>query len=156
MYVEHTLKPIIEFKDQNPLPIKYFGFSSLGQSLARYFYDCRGDEVYTKSQLNAQCQHADVSSAVHAQFRSIPSNAIADTDRYSIEIPMHVAASHDARMCVASDDSFNSIRNGYEFGMYCAFQALSWIDFDMRQFHLCFFFILPCPKSMFVILMCEL
>lgn len=119
VYVEHTLKPIIEFKDPNPLHIKYFGFSSLGQSLARYFYDCRGDEVYTNTQLNAQCQHVNVSSDMHTQFHSIPSNSIADTDRYSIEIPMHVAASHDAKFVVASDNSFNSIRNGYEFGMYC-------------------------------------
>lgn len=164
MYVEHTLKPIIEFKDPNPLPIKYFGFSSLGQSLARYFYDCRGDEVYTKSQLSERCQYGNVSSDVHAQFHPIPSNAIADTDRYAIEIPIYVAASHDARMCVASDNSFNSIRNGYEIGMYCELQALASMDFDICQFHshFCSFFIsllfseFPRPKSLFTILMCEL
>lgn len=121
VYVEHTLKPIIEFKDKNPLQIKYFGFSSLGQSLARYFYDCRGEEVYTKSQLNAQCQRVNVSSAMHTKFHSIPSNPMADTDRYSIEIPMHVDASHDAKFVVASDNSFNSIRNGYEIGMYIVY-----------------------------------
>lgn len=118
VYVEHTLKPIIEYKDAKPLQIKYFGFSSLGFSLARYFYDCSGDKVYTKSQLNTRCQHANVSSALHTQFHSIPSNSLADTDRYSIEISMYLAGSHDAHIVVASDNSFNSIRNGYEFGMY--------------------------------------
>ncbi|XP_055311129.1 uncharacterized protein LOC129573947 [Sitodiplosis mosellana] len=114
-YVEHTLKPIIEFKDSNPLQIKYFGFSSLGQSLARYFYDCRGDEVYTKSQLQSQCQHVNTTSNEHTQFHRIPDNSITDTDQYSIEIPLYVAASHDAHILLASDNSFNSIRNGYEF-----------------------------------------
>lgn len=165
VYVEHTLKPIIEFKDPNPLQIKYFGFSSLGQSLARYFYACRGDEVYTKAQLNARCQYANVSSAVHTQFHPIPTNSIADTDRYSIEIPMHVAASHDARMVVASDNSFNSIRNGYEFGMYClSVCSTRWhlALFDTCQFHrynICFFLFRSlnvCQILVTCVLMCEL
>lgn len=117
-YIEHTLKPIIEFKDSNPLQIKYFGFSSLGQSLARYFYDCRNDEVYTKSQLQSQCQHVDTTSDEHTQFHRIPDNSITDTDQHSIEIPLYLAASHDAHILLASDNSFNSIRNGYEFGSY--------------------------------------
>lgn len=117
-YVEHTLKPIIEFKDPNPLQIKYFGFSSLGQSLARYFYDCRGDEVYTKSQLQSHCQHVNTASNEHTQFHRIPDNSITNTDQYSIEIPLHVAATHDAHILLASDNSFNSIRSGYEFGLY--------------------------------------
>lgn len=116
-YVEHTLKPIIEFKDSNPLQIKYFGFSSLGQSLARYFYDCHGDEVYTKSQLQSKCQHANVTSNEHSKFYRIPNNSINDADQYAIEIPMQVAASHDAHILLAPDDSFDSIRNGYELGL---------------------------------------
>lgn len=115
-YVEHTLKPIIEFKDPNPLQIKYFGFSSLGQSLARYFYDCRGDEVYTKSQLRSHCQHINSSSSELIQFNRISDNEINNADQYSLEIPLHVAATSDAHILFASDDSFNSIRNGYEFG----------------------------------------
>lgn len=120
-YVEHTLKPIIEFKDSNPLQIKYFGFSSLGQSLARYFYDCRGDEVYTKSQLQSHCQNVNTTSNEHTEFHIIPDNSISDTDQYSIEIPLHLAASHDAHILLSSDNSFNSIRNGYEFGMYTSY-----------------------------------
>lgn len=111
-YVEHTLKPIIEFKDSNPLQIKYFGFSSLGQSLARYFYDCRGDEVYAKSQLQSDCQQANVSSNEHTQFYPISNKFINDV----LEIPLHVAAAHDAHILLASDNTLDSIRNGYEFG----------------------------------------
>lgn len=116
-YVEHTLKPIIEFKDQNPLQIKYFGFSSLGQSLARYFYDCRGDEVYTDSQLQSACQHVNASSNDHTEFKPIPSNDITNADQHSLEIPLHVAASHDAHILLASDNSFDLIRNGYKIGL---------------------------------------
>lgn len=117
-YVEHSMKPIIEFKDSNPLQIKYFGFSSLGQSLARYFYDCRGDEVYTKSQLEQRCQYANITSSEHTQFHAIPTNAIDNIpNQYSMEIPLHVAAAHDAHILLASDNTFNSIRNGYEFGL---------------------------------------
>lgn len=115
-YIEHTLKPVIEYRDPSPLPIKYFGFSSLGQSLARYFYDCRGEEVYTKSQLQAHCQSANVSSDEHTQFNRIPDNSIMGADQYSLEIPLHVAASHDAHILLSSDASFDSIRYGYEFG----------------------------------------
>lgn len=116
-YVEHTLKPIIEYKDPNPLEIKYFGFSSLGQSLARYFYDCHGDEVYTNAQLETYCQHASISSNDYTQFYAIPSNSIGDTEQYPIEIPLHVAAPHDAHILLASDNSFDSARYGYEFGL---------------------------------------
>lgn len=115
-YVEHTLKPIIEYKDTNVLRIKYFGFSSLGQSLARYFYDCRGDEVYTKSQLQSHCQSVNASSEEHTQFNRIPDSSIIDADQYSVEIPLYVAASHDAHILLSSDNSFDSIRHGYEIG----------------------------------------
>ncbi|XP_031630189.1 uncharacterized protein LOC116345171 [Contarinia nasturtii] len=114
-YIEHSLKPIIEFKDSNPLKIKYFGFSSLGQSLARYFYDCRGDEAYTKSQLNSRCQHVNTTNIEHTEFHRIPDNSITDTTQYDVEIPLYVAAQHDAHILLSSDNSSNTIHNGYEF-----------------------------------------
>lgn len=80
--------------------------------MARYFYDCRGDEVYAKSQLQSDCQQANVSSNEHTQFYPISNKFINDV----LEIPLHVAAAHDAHILLASDNSFDSIRNGYEFG----------------------------------------
>lgn len=115
-YVEHTLKPVIEYMDKNPLPIKYFGFSSLGQSMARYFYDCHGDEVYTNSQLQAHCQSVNVTSDEHTQFNRIPNNSIIGDDQYTLEIPLYAAASHDAHILLSSDASFDTIRHGYEIG----------------------------------------
>lgn len=76
IFVEHTLKPVIEFKDTTPLQIKYVGFSSLGQSLARFFYDCQEDKIYTKSQLESSCQHMNTTTNEYFQFNPIQNVSI--------------------------------------------------------------------------------
>lgn len=109
------MNPIIEFKDPNPLQIKYFGFSSLGQSLARYFYDCHGDEVYTKSQLLSQCQHVHTTNNKYIKFQSIPNNAIINSDRILIQFPFYIAGDQNAHILISGDSDDSS--NGYEIGL---------------------------------------
>lgn len=116
VYVEHTIKPIIEFKDSNPLNIKYFGFSTLDQAVVRFFYNCRGDEVYTTSQLQSQCQQLNTTNSAYTQFHRIQDNSITDSDQYPIELPLYVAAEQNAHLLLASDDTYNDTRNGYEIG----------------------------------------
>lgn len=114
--MEHTLKPIIEFKDANPLRVKFFGFSSLEQSSVRFFYNCRGDEVYTTSQLQSQCQYLNSSSNEYIQLNHMQDNAITDSDRYAFEVPLYLAAAQDAHILLASDSAYDNIQTGYEIG----------------------------------------
>lgn len=96
--------------------IKYFGFSSLQQSTVRFFYNCRGDEVYTASQLQSQCQYLNSSSNEFIQLNQLQDNSILPSDRYVFEVPLHVAAAHDAHILLASDSVYDSIQSGYEIG----------------------------------------
>lgn len=96
-----------------PLQIKYFGFSSHGQSLARFFYDCQEDKIYTKSQLESSCQHMNTTTNEYFQFNPIQNVSIRDPNQYSIGLPLYIDAPSDAHVLIASD---NTNRNGYEIG----------------------------------------
>lgn len=116
VYTEHSLKPLIEFKDSTPLQIKYFGFSSLGQSLARFFYDCQEDKAYTESQLISKCQYINTTSSQHMQFKHIQNVPIKRSNQYPIEMPLYIRALSDAHILITSENSDSSKRNGYELG----------------------------------------
>lgn len=123
IYIEHTLTAIIEHKDPNPLKIAYFGFSSYGQAMARFYYDCRGDEIYTPSQLVQYCNHTSATQNVHNIFSPIGGNATTNPD-YLVRLPVYVTGKQDAHILIASDNSsLNQIRNGYEIGeSWCSFK----------------------------------
>lgn len=113
IFVEHTLNPVIQFEDTTPLQIKYFGFSSLGQSIARFFYDCQEDKIYTKSQLESSCQHMNTTANEYFQFNPIQNVSIRDASQYPIGLPLYIDAPSDAHVLIAFD---NTNRNGYEIG----------------------------------------
>lgn len=117
VFIEHTQAPIIEYKDPNPLKIAYFGFSSLGQSLARFYYDCRGDEIYTPGQLSEYCEKYSTNDTDYQRFVPIGANAIINPDNYLVNLPVFVTAKQDAHILIASDNSsLDNIQNGYEIG----------------------------------------
>lgn len=114
VYIEHHIKPIITFKDTTPLGIKYFGFSSLGLSLARFFYDCRGDEVYSISQQHTSCSALETTSSVHNQFIKINNNSIAQPDVDLVDILINIQAPRDVHILFWSNNETNNIGIGYE------------------------------------------
>lgn len=125
IYIEHTLTPLVEYKDPNPLKIAYFGFASYGQSMARFYYDCRGDEIYTPTQLAQRCQQTNTTDFEHNHFVAIGENATASPD-YLVNLPVFVAGKQDAHILIASDNSsLDQIQNGYEIGeAWCWFHWL--------------------------------
>lgn len=125
VFVEHSLKPILEFKDTSPLQIKYFGFSSLGQSLARFFYDCHEDNVYTKSQLQSNCQLINAANNEHSQFQQIENISQTRSNQYPIEIPLYIGATSDAHILIGAQNS-NVNQKGYEIGKW------QWETIDRR------------------------
>lgn len=82
----------------------------------RFFYNCRGDEVYTTSQLQSQCQYLNSSSNEYIQLNHMQDNAITDSDRYAFEVPLYLAAAQDAHILLASDSAYDNIQTGYEIG----------------------------------------
>lgn len=131
VFIEHTLTPLIEYKDPNPLKITHFGFTSYGQSLARFYYNCRGDEIYTPTQLAQRCEQTSTSDLEHTHFVPIGANAAESSD-HVVNLPIFVAAKQDAHILISSDNSsLDHIRNGYEIGEAYQFHFVAWlVDFD--------------------------
>lgn len=117
IYIEHSLTPLVEFRDPNPLKIAYVGFGSYKESLARFFYDCRGEEAYTPEQLVPRCEETSTQTKTTNQnFVPIESNKIDDSDDL-LNLPVFIAGKQDAHILVSSDNSsVDKIRNGYEIG----------------------------------------
>lgn len=42
VFIEYQTEPLAEYRDKNPLQIKYFGFASYDNSPNKYFYNCEG------------------------------------------------------------------------------------------------------------------
>lgn len=116
MFVEHTVDPLIEYKDPNVLKIAYVGFATYGQSLARFYYDCRDDEVYTPSQLAQHCELTTTTDVEYQKFVSIEAGALGSLE-YLVNLPVYIVGNQDAHILIASDNSpIEQIRNGYEIG----------------------------------------
>lgn len=53
VFIENKKEPLATATDtQAPLQIKYFGFASYDNSLARFFYNCKNDHIFEKGVLN--------------------------------------------------------------------------------------------------------
>lgn len=96
--------------------IKYFGFSSLGESLARFFYDCRGDEVYSESQLKQSCISLETDNSEHQRFHEISDNFISRPGDRLVDIPLYVQAPKDAHILLSSNNDSQNIQQAYEIG----------------------------------------
>lgn len=85
--------------------------------MARFYYDCRGDETYTPTQLAERCEQTRTSDEEHQHFVPIGASATESPD-YLVNMPVYVAGQQDAHILIASDNSsLDQIRNGYEIGM---------------------------------------
>lgn len=112
--MEHSLQPLIKFKDTDPLKIAFLGFGSFTNTSARLYYDCPGEEVYTPGQLAQQCDRTSTSEAEYKQFTPIDASALADPE-YPLNLPIYITGEEDARILLSSDNNaVDRIRNGYE------------------------------------------
>lgn len=84
--------------------------------MARFYYDCPGEEVYTPQQLAQDCQQTTTSEAEHKNFVAISAKALEDPELL-LNLPLMVKGQKEARILVSSDNGpLGQIRSGYEFG----------------------------------------
>lgn len=113
IYIEHKVGPVIEFKDSVPLKIAYFGFSSLGNSLARFFYNCTEDNVYARTQLIDKCESLSNENSTMKTFRIADPNDVAKNSNLLLDFQFFVEAVNDysVRFTMNEHD-----KNGYQIG----------------------------------------
>lgn len=112
VFIEHQIKPIIEFKDSTPLKIAYFGFSSLGNSLARFYYNCTDENIYSREQLMPACEHTSVEKSKFNSIRITDSNDI-DSNRLRLDFQFFATAPGDFLVRFTEDAQGQS---GYQIG----------------------------------------
>lgn len=111
MFIEHERKPIAVWKDPAPLLIQYYGFASYENSLARYFFNCIGEQPQTESSLSTQCKQTQVSEYEYNQFVPIPAG---QPEGYLISLLVHIKADRDAHILLSPKTEINDIDAVYE------------------------------------------
>lgn len=90
----------------------------MGQSLARFFYDCRGDEIYSKTQLKHSCNNYETAESEFKQFTEIQTNLLSKSDGRVINLPLFIEGRKDAHILISSDDAYDKISDAYEIGSF--------------------------------------
>lgn len=117
MFVDQ--KQVLISKDDNVLPIKYFGFASHDNSLAEFFYGCEGDTAYDdEAILTNLCRYADATENEYKDFYKITDIAGVRPDGYIINFPFYLQAERDAHILLTTGPTANPKDNEYEFGNY--------------------------------------
>lgn len=58
-------------EDKSVLPVKYFGFASYDNSLAKFFYNCEGEHAYQEDDIKKLCRYAEASENEYKDFYKI-------------------------------------------------------------------------------------
>lgn len=111
--MEHEKDPIVTWTDTSPLPIKYFGFAAWDNSLATYFYNCRGDDVRGRDELLKACKKKIVKEYDYDEFIPVP---VRDhqSKRNQLVFPVYVTGDREAHILLAPGPSADG--DVYEIG----------------------------------------
>lgn len=103
------------------MKIAYFGFSSLGNSLARFFYNCTDDKVYTPTQLVKACERSLSENNNFNTFR-IANDNLNNSESKILDFQFFAEAKSDfsVRFTVNENDE-----SGYAIGK-CAEYSFEW------------------------------
>ena len=112
VYMEHSVAPIAEVQDSNPLPINYFGFASFEHSLARYFYNCPGEHALSVQNLRALCQETTATEYEYKDFFPIDANHT--RNGYLAYFVVYIRADKDAHIGLSEGIGHSPHNNAYE------------------------------------------
>lgn len=99
----------------NMKPMKYFGFSSFDNSLAKYFYGCESENSHPEADLRELCRYKAMENEYN-EFHKITDMAGVRTSGYIINFPFYVRASRDAHVLLTTVPEANREANEYEIG----------------------------------------
>lgn len=102
VFIEHQSEPLAVAKDENPLDIKYFSFASKDNSLAKFFYDCEGENVYGEEDYKQLCQYAEALEIEYTTFYKITDIPGIRSKGFLLNFPFFVQAERDTRILLTT------------------------------------------------------
>lgn len=114
MFIEYKDEPLAVTTDRRPLAVKYFGFASYDNSLAKYFYDCPGEYSYDLNELAKRCIHYEESENQYKKFFPIAEIEGIRPDGYIIKFPVFIHAERDAHILLSPHNRDDRSDDVYE------------------------------------------
>lgn len=114
MFIEYKDEPLAITTDRRPLAVKYFGFASYDNSLAKYFYDCPGEYVYELNELTKRCNNYEAFENEYKKFFAISEIEGIRPDGYIIKLPVFIQAERDAHILLSPQNRDDRSDDVYE------------------------------------------
>lgn len=118
VFIEYQKQPLAIAEDKNVLPIKYFGFASYDNSLAKFFYNCEGENAYQEDDIKKLCRYADATENEYKDFHKITDITGIRSEGYIINFPFYIQAERDAHVLLTAVPMANRETNEYEIRKY--------------------------------------
>lgn len=116
-------------QDKDVLPVKYFGFASYDNSLAKFFYNCEGDNAYGENEIKELCHYADARENEYNEFFKITDISGIRSEGYIINFPFYIQAERDAHVLLTAKPEANREANEYEIRKYSIIVQINRIHF---------------------------
>lgn len=119
----------------NILRVKYFGFSSFGNSLAKYFFNCEDAEDYDEDGIKESCQYADANGNENKEAYEITDLSAVQSENYIVNFPFYVQAEGGARVLLQAATTSRREVNRYEIGedfLSFDFFCILYLSFNIR------------------------
>lgn len=114
VFIEYKDEPLAVYTDRRPLAVKYFGFASYDNSLAKYFYDCPGEYTYDVTELAKRCNQYEESENQYKKFFPISEIEGIRPDGYIIKFPVFIHAESNAHILLSPKNRDDRSDDVYE------------------------------------------
>lgn len=113
--MEDQSEPLAVATDENPLNVKYFAFASQANSLAKFFYNCTGENVYGEADFRSMCQYAEALEIEYTTFYKITDIPGIRSDGFVLNFPFFVQAERDTRILLTTGPKADRNEAEYNF-----------------------------------------
>lgn len=115
VFIEYQKAPLAMVVDKmGVLPVKYFGFASYDNSLAKFFYNCEGENAYQEEDIKKLCRYADATENEYNVFHKITDITAIRTEGYIVNFPFYIQGERDAHVLFTTEPKANRDANEYE------------------------------------------
>lgn len=110
--------PLMEYKTENRVSVKYVGFATIKGHPIKFFYDCQGARADGFRDIRTDCHYLEASNQDYTGSFKISDIAGIRTDGYVIDFPFYVQAARDIRILLTKGPIANRDDYEYDFGNY--------------------------------------
>lgn len=119
VFIEYQKAPLAMVVDKmGVLPVKYFGFASYDNSLAKFFYNCEGENAYQEDDIKKLCRYADAMENEYNEFHKITDITGIRSEGYIVNFPFYIQGERDAHVLLTAEPKANREANEYEIRKY--------------------------------------